>query len=76
LAAHQTGNVGLTDPKNRSRFGLGKAAFFDDAIDLKSQTGLELLALGVGKNPRSAKTFPLLSVIRMARFFVISSASL
>ena len=41
--------MGLLDAENCARFYLCEAATLDDAVDLQSETGLELLAFGIGE---------------------------
>ena len=41
--------MGLPNAENCSRFYLCQAAALDDAVDLQSEMGLELLALGIGE---------------------------
>jgi hypothetical protein len=57
---HQGRNVGLLNAQNCARFELCEGATFDDAADLQSEMGLELLASGLAKGI-SANTLPLLS---------------
>jgi hypothetical protein len=46
---HQGQNVGLLSAEDCARFNLCEAPTLDDAVDLESEIGPELLAFGIGE---------------------------